>query len=86
MGQCGIERSDHQPGACRPKERDDELDGVGADEADRVPTAQTCAGQASRHVVGLGGENAIGHLHPIAGDDERPSVRAIAHVLIEEIH
>ena len=85
LGQCGIQRSDHQPGTCRPEERDDELGIVGTDKANRVPSAQPCAAQAGGHVVDQGGEVAIGQVYPVPGYDKRPPFRTVAHLLIEEI-
>ena len=83
-GQCGIQRSDHQPGSRRTKERHDELDIVGTDQANRVPSAQPCAAEAGGHVVDQGGEGTIGQRvsdppsgqAPALPDDRLPADRA----------
>ena len=59
LGQGGIQWSHHQPGGCRAQQRDDELDGVGADEADRVTSAQAGAAQTVGHVVDQRAKGAV---------------------------
>ena len=85
MGQCGVQRSHHQPGTCRPEKCDDEVGVIGADNANRVPSAQPRGLQAVGHVVDHCGEFAIGDRDSITSDHQGPGVRSIMRMLIEEI-